>query len=117
MADLLGLNVLNTRPLARAVSLQNALLATGARVQQLPLLEIDALPLTAEAQQWLRDLDRYRWVFVVSPTAAELGLQHLGLLATMPLDVQWRGFLNPLILSIVPLLMLWNYRLLLYRWA
>ena len=90
MADLLGLNVLNTRPLARAVSLQNALLATGARVQQLPLLEIDALPLTAEAQQWLRDLDRYRWVFVVSPTAAELGLQHLAdYWPQWPLDVQW----------------------------
>ena len=90
MADLLGLNVLNTRPLARAASLQSALLATGARVQQLPLLEIDALPLTAEAQQWLRDLDRYRWVFVVSPTAAELGLQHLAdYWPQWPLDVQW----------------------------
>ena len=90
MADLLGLNVLNTRPLARAASLQSALLATGARVQQLPLLEIDALPLTAEAQQWLRDLDCYRWVFVVSPTAAELGLQHLAdYWPQWPLDVQW----------------------------
>ena len=78
MVDLSGINVLNTRPLARADALQTALLATGAIVAQLPLLEIETLALSAEARQSLLDLDRYRWVFVVSPTAAELGLQHLG---------------------------------------
>ena len=36
MVDLSGINVLNTRPLARADALQTALLATGAIVQQLP---------------------------------------------------------------------------------
>ena len=90
MVDLSGINVLNTRPLARADALQTALLATGAIVAQLPLLEIETLALSAEARQSLLDLDRYRWVFVVSPTAAELGLQHLGdYWPQWPISVDW----------------------------
>jgi uroporphyrinogen-III synthase len=90
MVDLSDLRVLNTRPLARADALQTALLATGAIVQQLPLLEIETLALSAEARQSLLDLDRYRWVFVVSPTAAELGLQHLGdYWPQWPIAVDW----------------------------
>ena len=90
MADLSGLRVLNTRPLARSQALQDALLAAGAVVLPLPLLATEALPLSAEAKQWLMDLDRYRWVFVVSPTAAELGLQHLAdYWPQWPMEVQW----------------------------
>jgi uroporphyrinogen-III synthase len=90
MADLSGLSVLNTRPLARSLALQDALLAAGATVLPLPLLATEALPLSAEAKQWLMDVDRYRWVFVVSPTAAELGLQHLAdYWPQWPIEVQW----------------------------
>jgi uroporphyrinogen-III synthase len=90
MVDLSGINVINTRPLARADALQTALLATGAIVAQLPLLETETLALSAEARQSLLDLDRYRWVFVVSPTAAELGLQHLGdYWPQWPIAVDW----------------------------
>lgn len=77
MADLFGLRVINTRPLLRAQALETALRQAGAQVEALPLLETVPLPITDEQRQWLMDLDRYRWVFVVSPTAAELGLRHL----------------------------------------
>ncbi len=90
MVDLAGLSIINTRPRARAEQLQSALVAAGARVHLLPLLEIQPLPLTDEQRQWLLDLDRYRWVFVVSPTAAELGLRLLSdYWPQWPVDIQW----------------------------
>lgn len=90
MLELSGLSIVNTRPLARAEQLQSALLATGATVYQLPLLETFPLVLSAEQRQWLLDLDHYRWVFVVSPTAAELGLQQLSdYWPQWPMAVEW----------------------------
>lgn len=69
--------VLNTRPADRAAGLDQALMAAGFRVAHLPLLELEPLPLDAAAMPQVRDLDRYRAVFVVSPTAARLGLRLL----------------------------------------
>lgn len=90
MIDLTGLRVVNTRPAARADVLQQALVDVGATVLSLPLLATEALPLSAEAKQWLIDLDRYRWVFVVSTTAAELGMQHLSQYwPQWPIAVDW----------------------------
>ncbi len=90
MADLAGLKVINTRPLARALALQTALVDAGATVLSLPLLQIEPLALSTEATQWLLDLDRYCWVFVVSPTAAELGLQHAAdYWPQWPVAVEW----------------------------
>jgi uroporphyrinogen-III synthase len=90
MVDLAGLSIINTRPVARAGQLQSALVAAGAVVYSLPLLEIRPVALAEEQRQWLLDLDRYRWVFVVSPTAAELGLQLLSdYWPQWPVDVEW----------------------------
>lgn len=90
MVDLSGLVIVNTRPANRAQALTTELVATGATVAALPLLEIQPLALTAEQRQWLIDIDYYRWVFVVSPTAAELGLAHLGnYWPQWPIDLHW----------------------------
>ncbi|HEX5278102.1 MAG TPA: uroporphyrinogen-III synthase [Fluviicoccus sp.] len=75
---LAGLHVLNTRPVDRAAALDAALAAAGARISALPLLELEPLAPDAAARAKIIDLDRYRVVFVVSPTAAELGLALLG---------------------------------------
>lgn len=75
---LAGLHVLNTRPVDRAPALAASLAAAGAWVSALPLLELEPLEPDASARARLQDLDRYRVIFVVSPTAAELGLARLG---------------------------------------
>lgn len=75
---LTGWRVLNTRPADRAAALDAALAAEGAAVVHLPLLEVMPLSPAPEQRQWLMDLDRYRAVFVVSPSAAEQGLRLLG---------------------------------------
>ncbi|RZU47802.1 uroporphyrinogen-III synthase [Fluviicoccus keumensis] len=74
---LTGLSVVNTRPAGRATVLDAALRAVGATVHALPLLETEPLPLSPVQRQMVQDLDRYRVVFVVSPTAAALGLDSL----------------------------------------
>jgi uroporphyrinogen-III synthase len=77
MASLHGLRIINTRPQARAKGLSDALQNHDATVLALPLLEVEAIPINPIAKQHLLDLDRYDMVFVVSPTAAELGLKAL----------------------------------------
>lgn len=72
-----GLHILNTRPVGRASALDQALQAAGANVSALPLLETEPLPVGLEQRQRVMDLDRYQVVFVVSPTAAAIGLELL----------------------------------------
>lgn len=74
MIPLSGLHVLNTRPAHQAVELSTALRDAGARVSELPLIEIRTLEPDAEARSLLLDLDRCDAVFFVSANAARLGL-------------------------------------------
>lgn len=71
---LAGLHVLNTRPAGQAAVLTARLQAAGARVSELPLIQIAPLPLAPEAWRRLLDLDRYDGVIAVSANAARLGL-------------------------------------------
>ena len=74
MLDLSGVCVLNPRPARQAQGLTTALTNAGARVIELPLLEIIPLDLSAVMRQQLLDLDRYDAVLFVSANAARLGL-------------------------------------------
>lgn len=90
MADLTGLRIINTRPTVRASALSEALSQHGATVLALPLLETIPIALSATAQGYVQNLDRYDMVFVVSPTAAELGLQALAdYWPQWPIDMLW----------------------------
>lgn len=70
-----GLRVLNPRPTAQAHGLNQALLAAGAEVLALPLLDIRPLPITALERTCLLALDRYDATLFVSVNAARLGLE------------------------------------------
>lgn len=72
--SLAGLLVLNTRPAHQAAALSAALAAAGARVSELPLIEIEPLALAPADERLLLDLDRYDGVIFVSANAARLGL-------------------------------------------
>lgn len=74
MGALGGLHVLNTRPAGQGESLDTALRAAGATVSRLPLIDIVPLPLAAEDERVLLDLDRFDGVFFVSANAARRGL-------------------------------------------
>lgn len=74
MPYLSGVCVLNPRPARQAQVLTTALANAGADVFELPLLEIIALQLSAEARQQLLELDRYDAVVFISANAARLGL-------------------------------------------
>lgn len=74
MAALSGLHVLNTRPRQQAAGLSAALREAGARVSELPLIEIVPRALSADEERLLLDLDRFDGVFFVSANAARLGL-------------------------------------------
>src|SRR5690606_760210 len=69
-----GKTIWLTRPAGQGASLRAALEAHGARVEMLPLLVIEPLPLAPEAKQKLIVLDRYDLLFFVSTNAAALGL-------------------------------------------
>ena len=73
--ELAGLSILNTRPVAQAGALSHSLREAGAEVLELPLIEIEPLPVTGPERQCLLDLDRYDYVFFVSANAARLGLE------------------------------------------
>lgn len=90
MAKLAGLHIVNTRPVDRGQALTDALNKQGAIVDHIPLIENMALPLSAQQRQCLLNLDLYDLVFVVSPTAAELGLALLtDYWPQWPVAVQW----------------------------
>jgi uroporphyrinogen-III synthase len=84
------LHVLNTRPTERADGLNQALQQAGYRVSALPLLELVAEPLDT-IQQPLAEIRQVAVVVVVSPAAAQLGLDALKQLNIVPsqLTCQW----------------------------
>jgi uroporphyrinogen-III synthase len=71
---LAGLHVLNTRPVHQAAPLTRQLQEAGARVSELPLIDIVPLPPTPTQQRLLLDLDRYDGVFFISANAVRYGL-------------------------------------------
>lgn len=90
MASLTGLTIINTRPIERGQALTEALVAAGATVEAIPLVENIPISLLPEQRQYLLNLDLYDVVFVVSPTAAELGLSLLSdYWPQWPIAVQW----------------------------
>lgn len=84
------LHVLNTRPTERADGLNQALQQAGYRVSALPLLELVAEPLDT-IQQPLAEIRQVAVIVVVSPAAAQLGLDALKQLNIVPsqLTCQW----------------------------
>ncbi len=85
------LHVLNTRPADRAPDLTLALRQAGYQVTELPLLQLDALPLTETLSTQLAAIVGVQAVIVVSPTAAQLGLDYLQQLGLQPIRfaLQW----------------------------
>ncbi|MBI6552879.1 uroporphyrinogen-III synthase [Pseudomonas sp. LY-1] len=69
--------VLLTRPAEESALLAASLSDVGIFSRSLPLLEIEALPVTPEQQAVWADLGRYCAVIVVSKPAARLGVQRL----------------------------------------
>jgi uroporphyrinogen-III synthase len=69
--------VLLTRPAEESMALAASLSEAGIFSGSLPLLDIEALPVTAEQQTVFAELGRYCAVIVVSKPAARLALQQL----------------------------------------
>ena len=69
-----GWRLLLTRPAEECAALAATLAEQGVVGSSLPLLEIQALPVTAEQHAILREMPRYCAVIVVSKPAARLGL-------------------------------------------
>ena len=68
---------INTRPAERAQPLTEALQSLGVGVLELPLLQLQALTLTAELQAQFSQLALVHVVVVVSPMAVEVGIRYL----------------------------------------
>ncbi|SDM78485.1 uroporphyrinogen-III synthase [Pseudomonas antarctica] len=69
--------VLLTRPAEESMALAATLSEAGIFSSILPLLDIEAVPVTGEQQAVFRDLGRYSAVIVVSKPAARLALHQL----------------------------------------
>ncbi|WP_448653735.1 uroporphyrinogen-III synthase [Pseudomonas fluorescens] len=69
--------VLLTRPAEESMALAATLSDAGIFSSSLPLLDIEALPVTAAQQAVFRDLGRYSAVIVVSKPAARLAVHRL----------------------------------------
>ena len=64
--------------------------AAGYQVTNVPLLAIEPLTLQAQHQQWLMDLDLFRRVVVISPSAADVLLEALdNYWPQWPVGVNW----------------------------
>ncbi|MGV3592384.1 MAG: uroporphyrinogen-III synthase [Gammaproteobacteria bacterium] len=70
-----GKTIWLTRPAGQGATLRAELEQHGARVEMLPMLVIEPLPLAPAERQKLIDLDRYDLLFFVSTNAATLGLE------------------------------------------
>jgi len=84
-----GWRLLLTRPVEESAALAATLAEEGIASSSLPLLEIEALPVTPEQQAIFRDLDRYCAVIAVSKPAARLGLQLLDQYWPHPPSLPW----------------------------
>lgn len=69
--------LLNTRPAQRAQPLTRVLQQDGIEVVELPLLELKAMPYSAELEGLYLQLPQTQVIVVVSPTAVEIGMQYL----------------------------------------
>ena len=82
----------NTRPVERAAALTAAVRAEGIAVVELPLLALEALPLTMSLKQQLEGMPQVKVIVVVSPIAVEIGMRYLNQL-NIPLSelahIQW----------------------------
>lgn len=67
----------NTRPVERAAALTAAVRASGVKVLELPLLALEARPLTAQLKQQFKDMPEAKVIVVVSPIAVEIGMRYL----------------------------------------
>ncbi|PWB32704.1 uroporphyrinogen-III synthase [Pseudomonas sp. SDI] len=84
-----GWRLLLTRPAEECAALAATLAAAGEFGSSLPLLDIEALPPTAEQQRIARELNRYCAVIVVSKPAARLGLALLAQHGPATLTPAW----------------------------
>jgi len=83
---------INTRPSDRAANLTQALQTAQIPVLELPLLELLQQPYTDELASLFRQLPQAKLIVVVSPTAAQIGMQYLqqaGLSLNDLGSVQW----------------------------
>lgn len=71
---LAGRRIVVTRPQAQAGSLCEAIAAAGGEAVCIPVMRIEAVPVSAEFEALIADLDRFHLAFFVSPNAAEHGL-------------------------------------------
>lgn len=67
----------NTRPVERAAALTAAVRAQAIDVLELPLLALEARPLTADLEAQLKAIIQANVIVVVSPIAVEVGMQYL----------------------------------------
>ncbi|UVJ44191.1 uroporphyrinogen-III synthase [Pseudomonas sp. LS1212] len=84
-----GWRLLLTRPADEATALAATLAETGIFGSVLPLLEIEAVPVSAAQRSRILDLDRYCAIIVVSKPAARLGLGLVGLYWPQPPQQAW----------------------------
>ncbi|WP_216937075.1 MULTISPECIES: uroporphyrinogen-III synthase [unclassified Acinetobacter] len=69
--------LINTRPRDRAAILTQQLQAAQVSVLELPLLELHAVPYSDELLGLYQQLEQAKIIVVVSPTAAQIGMQYL----------------------------------------
>lgn len=85
-----SIKILATRPEAMADRLVLPLQAAGYQVTNVPLLAIQPLVLAPQQKQWLMDLDLFRRVVVISPSAADVLLDTLDdYWPQWPVGVNW----------------------------
>ena len=82
------MQIINTRPQQRAHALTQELIEADHEVLDLPLLALEALPLDENLQQQFIEFREVEYVVVVSPTAAEIGLQYYFELGLQQSDLQ-----------------------------
>lgn len=83
---------INTRPAERAHALTECLQKADFKVLDLPLLVLEALPLTSDLQLLYTQLLETQMIVVVSPTAVHIGMQYLqqsGVLLSQLNHIQW----------------------------
>ncbi|SPL71890.1 uroporphyrinogen-III synthase [Acinetobacter stercoris] len=83
---------INTRPKDRAERLTEVLTRSGVKVIDFPLLILSAIPLSKQLEQLYSQLDSVEVIVVVSPTAANIGMQYLqqsGLQLSRLSHIQW----------------------------
>jgi uroporphyrinogen-III synthase len=84
-----GWRLLLTRPTDESAALAAVLAQAGIFSSSLPLLEIEALPVSGAQRAMILDLDRYCAVVVVSKPAARLGVDLLAQYWPQPPHQRW----------------------------